>query len=335
MSYAEGKPFERLCGVIADALPIMGAEKTLIIQPHDNPDHDAVAAAFALTKLLERRGFSPRIVHRGTIRSHSLQAMTAELSIPLELCDSQRAAEQETIPCVVIDASPNNTNATPLTDRLVAVVDHHPHPGDLSGLPFSDIRPQYGSCASIVAEYWQESGEEVDKATATALLMGIQMDTDFLSRRVSQADLEAHYRLFFRGDWEFGARIVKSALAIQDLPALKEVLGHARVRDGIFFSVVPFECTQEVLSIMADFFLRIKEARATVIVEAGGGEYHVSARSKLSSLSASELMKRALVGIGRGGGHDHMAGGIIDPALYPGEPALFERFVAAATDIQE
>ncbi|MFA6505895.1 MAG: DHHA1 domain-containing protein [Treponemataceae bacterium] len=308
--------------------------KRVLVQPHDDPDHDAVASAFGLARLLSRSGFAPHIRHRGRVRSHSLMAMVSELEIPLERVHCEGAEKIEDCPCIILDGSPTYSNAKPLGSPLLGVIDHHPNPG-LIECPFVDNRVSYGACASIVSDYWKESGWEPDRACATALLMGIQMDTDFLSRRVSPADLDAHRRLFFNADWEFSTSVMKGSLSIDDLPALRLAAQEARIEGGIFFTVIPLDCTQEVISIMADFFLRLKEIALTVIVEAGGGRYHVSVRSKTSELSAAAIVRRALIGIGRGGGHDHMAGGVIEPGLYPGEESLLVRFVDAVEAAQE
>lgn len=317
-----------------EAACVSDPSRTVIVQPHDDPDHDAAAAAFGLARLLAKSGFAPRILHRGRIRSHSLLAMVVELDVPMERVRCDGTEEAIDAPCVILDGSPGHANAKPLTPRLTGVIDHHPNPGIIE-CPFSDIRVSYGSCATIVSEYWMESGWEPDQAAATALLMGIQMDTDFLSRRVSPADLDAHRRIFFRADWEFSTRVMKGSLSVDDIPALALAAQGARVEGNIFFTVIPLDCTQELISIMADFFLRLNEISLTVIVEAGGGRYHVSVRSKTQELSAAAIVRRAIVGIGRGGGHDHMAGGVIDPAFYPGEDALFARFVEAVETAQE
>lgn len=311
-----------------------GEASRILVQPHDDPDHDAVAAAFGLSRLLSISGFVPRIVHRGRIRSHSLLAMIEELDIALERVHDARDGAVFDEPLIILDGSPRHSNAVPLSRHLIAVIDHHPNPGRLD-CPFVDLRTSYGACATIVADYWHESGRLPDRATATALLMGIQMDTDFLSRRVSPADLEAHGRLFFRADWEFGTRVVKASLAVEDLPALRLALDNALIEGGLFLTIVPLDCSQELISIMADFFLRLKEIAMTVIVESGGGRYHVSVRSKYPELSAADVVRGALAGIGRGGGHDHMAGGVIEPAAYPGEEILLRRFVEAAEAAQE
>ncbi|HCM29116.1 MAG: phosphoesterase [Treponema sp. GWB1_62_6] len=308
--------------------------RRVVVQPHDFPDHDAAAAAFGLARLLDVAGFRARILYRGRLRSHSLLAMIAELDISMERIRGPVPADLEDAPCVIVDGSPAYANAKPLTERLVGVVDHHPNPGIL-GCPFVDVRTSYGSCSTIIADYWLEHGSAVDRDTATALLMGIQMDTDFLSRRVSPADLDAHHHLFFRADWEFGTRVVKASLSLKDLPAFEAAAANSRTKGCLFFTLIPLECTQELVSIIADFFLRLKEISVTAIVETGSDRFHVSVRSRSGDLSAAAVVKLALSGIGEGGGHDHMAGGVIEAKICPREDALFARFVEAVESAQE
>jgi nanoRNase/pAp phosphatase (c-di-AMP/oligoRNAs hydrolase) len=260
--------------------------------------------------------------------------MIAELAIPLERIREALPPDLDDAPCVLVDGSPANANAQPITSRLVGIVDHHPNPGILP-YPFVDVRTSYGACSTLVADYWFDAGMEIDRETATALLMGIQMDTDFLGRRVSPADLEAHGRLFFSADWEFGTRVVKASLSITDLPAFEYAVSHSRTSGSLFFTVLPMDCSQELISIMADFFLRLKEISVTVIVETGGGRAHVSVRSRASDISAGTVVKIALSDIGEGGGHDHMAGGVIRSIACPSEEILFHRFVEAVETAQE
>ncbi|MCX7655285.1 MAG: DHHA1 domain-containing protein [Treponemataceae bacterium] len=313
-----------------------GGTFPLIIQPHDFPDHDAVASAFGLQRLLDVHGYTSQILHRGELRSHSLLSMIQAFHIPLT--QIQIKEKQEGVPvnalCLIVDGSPNNANARPLTKNLLGVIDHHPNPGLLS-CPFQDIRTSYGACSSIIADYWDETGIVPDRDTATTLLLGIQIDTDFLSRRVSPADLNAHHRLFFRADWQFATRLARSSLSIQNLPTFSRAIQKAQIQRGLFFTVLSEDCSQELISIMADFFLRFKEVRLTVIAETGGESCHISVRSRSPEISAAAFIKRALAGIGEGGGHDHMAGGTIYTSLYPGEEQLFKRFLEALETIEE
>lgn len=334
--------FSRLCGILENhysgeaggSSGDKGSERSVLIQTHDFPDHDAVAAAFGLARLLGRRGFFPQMLHRGRIRSHSLSAMIAELGIPLRRIHAELSGKERSLPCIIVDGSPRNANAVQVTDLLLGVVDHHPNPGYLD-CPFSDIRTSYGSCSTIVADYWAEAELFPDRNTATALLMGIQMDTDFLSRRVSPPDLDAHHRLFFRADWQFGTRMVKASLCIQDLPAFGAAAANSRTHGPLFMTVLPYDCSQELISIMADFFLRLREISITVIVESGGDKHYLSVRSRGSDISAAAVVRTALSGIGEGGGHDHMAGGFIHPESQVDAQTLFERFIDAVETAQE
>lgn len=310
------------------------AEARIAIQPHDYPDHDAVASAWGLARLLELDGYAPRLIYRGRLRSHSLLAMVGQLGIPLVRVPDRDASQWEDWYVIVVDGSPLRANARPFGSAVIGVLDHHPDPGAIEA-PWVDIRTSYGACASIVADLWMEAGREPDRDTATAILMGIQMDTDFLGRRVSPMDLAALQRIFFIADWEFGTNTLKTALSVEDLPQIEAAVSGARISNNVFFTVLPMDSSQELISILADFFLRLREIQVTVIIEAGGSDYHLSVRSRAPELSASAILKRAIAGFGQGGGHDHMAGGVIVRDRFPGDEQVFKKFLQAIDVLQE
>ncbi|MDR2738576.1 MAG: DHH family phosphoesterase [Treponema sp.] len=303
-------------------------KRRVVIQTHNFPDHDAMASAFALSQLLERFGFSPKLLYRGIIRSYSLWSMVSELTIPITRVADTVSKEWRNIPCIVVDGNPTNANARQITDNLFGVIDHHGD-SETPDCPFVDIRTSYGSCSSIIENYWHEVALSPDKATATALLMGIQMDTDFLSRRVHKADLDALHRIFFIADWEYGSRTVKTALSKKDLNSLQLAIANARIQDGFFFTVITEEITQEGISILADFFLRLREVSIAVLVENKGETRPVSVRSHLTGVSAARVIRTALKDIGEGGGHDYLAGGLLFPATEISDDDLFLRFLNA------
>ena len=65
---------------------------------------------------------------------------------------------------------------------------------------FSDIRPEVGACASMMADYMFRYNVDIDTKMATALLYGIKVDTANLTRGVSQLDLDVFYKLYYRAD---------------------------------------------------------------------------------------------------------------------------------------
>jgi nanoRNase/pAp phosphatase (c-di-AMP/oligoRNAs hydrolase) len=306
----------------------------LVIQTHNFPDHDATASAFALGRLLTLKGYAVHLLYRGPIRSFSLKTMISELKIPLTRIKDMASRELRSCPCIIVDGNPLNSNAQPATDNLFGVVDHHANTG-IPDCPFADIRPEYGSCASLVADYWKAAGLTPEEDVATALLMGIEMDTDFLSRRVSKSDIDALHRLFFIGDWNFGTRVIKTSLSRADIPAFEKAVAHSRFHRQLLFALITLDTTQEVISILADFFLRFREVLVTAIVENQGSSRHVSIRSRDPAVSAAAMIREALKDIGEGGGHDYMAGGLLYPGLEISEDDLFRRFAAALDKTEE
>ena len=309
-------------------------QRPVLIQAHNFPDHDAVAAAYGLQQLLLRFDFHPRIFYRGIIQSHSLWSMITELGIAMTRVNDMVPEEFLNDPCILVDGNPNNTNAFPINNNLFGVVDHHANSA-APKCPFVDIRTSYGSCATVIADYWEEAGLSPGKDTATALLMGIEMDTDFLSRSTSPSDLNALHRLFFRADWQFGTQAIKSSLSVKDIPIFKMAAANAKIEGSLFFTTLTAETSKELVSILADFFLRLREISVSVIIENQTERRHVSVRSKSPDISAAVVIRRALLKIGSGGGHDYMAGGDIDPSVEISEEALFQRFVNAVDFAQE
>lgn len=299
----------------------------MVIQAHDFPDHDAIASAWALANLLRRKGFTVSVTAAGPIGGISLTALMDRLSIALE-----PFREDDSRQVITVDGSPANGTVKKAAGQLIGVIDHHPSSMD-PDCPFRDIRTDHGSCSSIVWSYWKEAGEEPDPVSATALLAGIQLDTDFLSRRVSPGDLEAHCALFFLGDRELAREVVRTTLTVSQLPHIAKALANCRVRGDILACEVGKDCESELLSVLADFLLRLREVAFVVVVEAKGPEFRLSARSRDPRVDAGSAIRQALSPMGEGGGHRHMAGGIINPKQYAGIDSLLE-IIASEVEAQ-
>jgi nanoRNase/pAp phosphatase (c-di-AMP/oligoRNAs hydrolase) len=319
---------------VAVADGTVSLQRPVLIQTHDYPDHDAVAAAYGLQQLLLRFHFHPHIAYRGIIQSHSLWTMITELNISLTRITELVPDNLMNLPCIVVDGNPTNTNARPINQNLFAVIDHHVD-SKMPDCAFADIRTSYGSCSTIVADYWKEADLAPEKNTATALLMGIEMDTDFLSRNTGPSDLDALHRLFFRADWQYGTQLLKSSLSVKDIPIFVMASTNAKINESLFFTTIDAEASKELISILADFFLRLREIAVSVIIEVQPNRRHVSVRSKVPDISASVLIRKALSQIGSGGGHDSMAGGDIDTSIEISSEDLFQRFIDAVKFAQE
>ncbi len=300
--------------------------RPVVIQAHDFPDHDAVASAFALRHLLALNDVDATLCYGGEIQSNSLQEAIRILEIPIDACENLPLHDDSQL--IVVDGFVGNSNLQDVPGTVVGVIDHHSPPAEPI-VAYWDIREDYGSCCTIIYEYFKISAAAVEGTVATAMLMGLMMDTAFMTRGVTPIDLEAFDVLFFKADWENGSRLLKNSLSLGDLSVFREAINSCVVADDFCYVPIQRECTPEVMALVADFFLGLREIHFVVVVQPGRDEYRLSVRSEDSTKPSDVVIRKALSGIGSGGGHVHMGGGSVPRDLFPGEENLRRRFLVA------
>lgn len=314
---------------LAALLSVLDPGRPALVQTHDYPDIDAVASAWALAELLRLKGRTAACAYRGEMKSRSLRRLIGELGIAIGEADAEGAR-----PCVVVvDGSPANGNVTLAAGDLAAIIDHHRQSRGAEA-PYTDVRPGLAACSTMIEGYWEEAVATPPRPVATALLAGIQSDTDFLGSRASEEDFTAYAALCREGDRELAGLVVRAALDVRELRLVAAALAASEEREGLLFAYVPEECALEALAVLAEFALRAGELSAAVVAGAEGGGTRVSARSRNGELSAFALVRLALEGIGTGGGHELAAGGVVRADANPGHEKLRDRFFAAAEAVR-
>jgi nanoRNase/pAp phosphatase (c-di-AMP/oligoRNAs hydrolase) len=308
-------------------------QRKLYVQTHRHPDFDALAAGFGLVRLLQELGHDATLIYTGQVLNHAMAVTIQELEIPISLAEPENMSTEDQI--YLVDCFPGNGNVDQLPGQIIGVVDHHPIGEENQTIPYLDVRDSYGSCASMIAEYFLHLRIFPSNSVATILMMGIMMDTAYLSRGVCDGDLGAFEHLFHLGDWKRGNFLLKNSLSIQDLPLFRIALTHFRHYDSMGFSFLDVEVPGETLALMADDFLRFHEIHTVVLVGHGPSGLRVSVRNEDSRLSAGELVQEAIKGLGDGGGHSHMGGGVITTPDVPDEQALFGLFVKQFQSLKE
>lgn len=300
--------------------------RRVVVQAHDFPDHDAVATAFALRELLAVRGIEAVLSYGGSIQSDSLTDAIRHLEI--DIVSNAVVGIDEDAQVIVVDGFIGNSNVTGIPGTTVGVIDHHPPPWP-SDCPFVDIRQEYGACSTILYTYFRDAGVEISPPVATALLMGIMMDTAYMTRGVGSIDLEAFNDLYMRGDHQLATRLLRNSLSLSHLATFRQAIDVCIVARDFSFAVLPGEFSAEVTALIADFFLGLREIHFVVVVSGDRDEYRLSVRSEDNTRPSDVVIRTALEGIGSGGGHIHMGGGSIPRDLYPGDEGLRKRFISA------
>jgi nanoRNase/pAp phosphatase (c-di-AMP/oligoRNAs hydrolase) len=285
------------------------APDEVFIQPHNVPDPDAIAASLGMYYLLEKRGIKKlAIVYDQEIEKANSLRMLELFKVPII-----RASDAHTLGtedwAVLVDAQKGNANITDLPTDEVAVIDHHEYMGN-NGYRFEDIRPNVGACSTIVAEWFFENNIEPPRIVATALLYGIFMDTDNLTRGASDFDINMFYKLYSLSDIDLIVELKGNEISIQDLELYAEAFKTVEIYDELAFLRLK-NVNDSLLGAAGDIVVSVAGVEVVVSYAVRENGRKLSVRSTLSSVKANDMVRQMVEGCGVGGGHDNMAGGFI------------------------
>jgi nanoRNase/pAp phosphatase (c-di-AMP/oligoRNAs hydrolase) len=198
-----------------------------------------------------------------------------------------------------------------------AVVDHHP--GEGTGEAFTDVRPEYGSCAAVTTEYLRDLGWRTDDAEgrrmpedlATALLYGIQSDTTNFSRGCTDADFDAAAFLFPATNPEALDRIANPPVDSEVLDVRARAVTNRHKEGPFVCSFVGPVSNVDALGQAADELLRLEGVTAVVVGGEANGTLHLSGRSRDDRVHMGECLDRVVsdIPMADAGGHARMGGG--------------------------
>jgi len=299
-------------------------EKFVFIQTHNFPDHDAVACAYGLSVFFEHFGIKSKLVYDGDIQRDSLFVMIDSLKIEIKNIKEYDMKAEDKI--VIVDGCKGNKNVTDLIGDEVGVIDHH-QVQKAEDVPFNDIRSNYGACSSIIFSYFYENNITIPKNAASALLIGINMDTSLLTRGVAKEDIFAYSGLYTSADITLVNSILRNFIQEKDLTFYKNAIENVKIKDYVAFCYFPEGCNQNMLGILGDFFLALKEVNFVILLAKNGDKINFSLRNEGKNWNCNLIIQEVLKGIGFGGGHVEMAGGIITDASLFNEKEIYDKFM--------
>ncbi len=288
---------------------LKGAPDEVFIQPHNVPDPDSIASAFGLQVLLESRGVNAAIVYENEMEKANSLKMLELFGMELTLAGEVATLGKEDW-TILIDVQKGNSNVSDLVTDEVAVIDHHEYSGDDGGCRFVDIRPEVGACSSIIAEYFRENEIEIPRNVATALLYGIFMDTDDLTRGVSELDINMFYYLYNLSDISLITELKGNQISKSDLEDYAKAFSTIEVYGELGFLFLD-NCNDSLLGAASDIVVTIAGVNLVVAYSPRSDGIKFSTRSIDKKINASTLVRSILEGVGFGGGHQSMAGGFL------------------------
>lgn len=282
----------------------------IYIQTHNFPDPDAIASAYGLQKLLLCYDIHSALCYDGRIDKLSASKMLDVFQIEMLSYESLKPDMRKDDYIICVDSQKNSGNVTDFAGEEVACIDHHPTFVPME-YQYQDIRIT-GACATLISEYYVETGHEPDCDTATALLYGLKMDTLQFTRGVTELDIKMFGFLFQYCDQKKLADLARNNMEFDDLKAYGAAIESIELYDKIGFSCIPFSCPDALIAIIADFILALIEVEVAVVFSYRDDGIKLSVRSEDPEIHAGNLIHEALSAIGSGGGHAGMAGGLIE-----------------------
>lgn len=159
------------------------AGEPLVIVLCGHPDPDAIGSALAHARICDQVGVPVTIAHVLPLARPENRALVKLLGIELHRITSSADLEPFKYYSLVDASAPDSNLELPEHLQLISVVDHH-NVSTKPQAPFVDLRVNIGATCSIYAEYLESGLAPLrpdtadDSKLATALLFGIQTDTD-------------------------------------------------------------------------------------------------------------------------------------------------------------
>lgn len=305
------KVFDVLAYTNAMLTWVSGRGRILIVV-HDNPDPDSLASAMALRHLFAvRLNREAVIAFSGMIGRSENLAMAKNLQIPLTPLPIIDLKSYQVV-CLLDTQPGTGNNSLPPEIKVDIVIDHHPMRESSAACKWVDIRPEYGTTATIVYEYLKVQGVALGTKLATAIFYAIKSETQDLGREARRSDRDAYLALFPMTNKTLLNSITHPPLPREYFASLHSALEHATLYGNVLVAALKEVQFPELVSELADLLLRLEGMEVVLSMGHYNSEMILSIRTAHEGINAGELIRTLVAGMGMAGGHGMMAGGKVD-----------------------
>lgn len=291
----------------------------LAIVTHDNPDPDAIASAVALRRVATALGVEAKICYYGEITHQENRAFVNLLGFDLTQLDGDTDLSEYGGFALVDHSRPGVNDQLPTETAVDIVIDHHPPRAPVDAA-FVDLRSEVGATSTLLVQYLQAFGLDIDETVATGLLFGIRVDTDDFTREASTADFEAAATLAPRADFGTLERIESPSTSDDTFDTIASAIANRQRRGSVVTSSVGDLSDRDSLAQAAERLLELDGVAVTVVYGLKDGVIYISGRARGTELDLGETLRNAFDQIGSAGGHADMAGAqilVTDTTLDP------------------
>ncbi len=294
-----------------ELLQVCEDKSALLILPHNHPDPDSLASAWALQYLLEQKaGIASTVAYGGILGREENRTFKSRLKIKAVGLRSSHFKKYSSVALVDCQPRGGNVSLPPGVDPLI-VIDHHPRLKTTKS-PFTDIQPDCGATATILVEYLREAGITPPTLLATALYYALISETQHLGRDVTDRDIEASTFLFPLARHRLISRIEHPAQNREYFQQLHRALGRTFTYKTFIGARLDDVYYPSFVAQLADFLVSLRRATWCFVTGRYRDSLHISLRTTHPRARAGKLLRKVIGKRGNAGGHEMIAGGQVD-----------------------
>jgi len=280
----------------------------LLILPHNYPDPDALAAAYALGYLVQKYfDITSRIAYGGVIGRSENKEMVRILNIPLRKIRSDHLKKFRYV--ALVDTQPKfKNNPYPENRKPTIILDQHAFTEEPSA-DLAIIDTECGATCVIIAQALLQKGDSIPSKVATALVYGILSDTLGLYRARRPDVIQTYLSILPHSDLRLLAQIQNPSRSRRFFVTLHRALNRAIVHRRLLVSHLGRVENPDLVSQMADFLLTYEGALWSFCTGRFRGSLYVSLRTSASNTQAADVLRSAFDNPREAGGHGNIAGG--------------------------
>lgn len=304
--------------ILDELKKVLPARGRVWVFPHDYPDPDALAAAAGMALLLAKQfHLRPEIIFSGAVTRPENKELLQHYGMKWRYLKDV-PTPSKAIPAIVVDVTPATGHVTlPPFAKVMAVIDHHVPPvlkknTREMAIPFRDVRPDMGACATIVLEYLRLANIMLPRWLCTVMVYAIQTETQDLTRGQTPADIKAYFSMLERANLSTLAEIRMPQLPRAYFSRLQEAISHAYTYGHVVWSHLKKVDDSSTVAEIADLLLRLERVTWGVCTAFRNDRLLFSLRSSRPGANCAFLAQRLARRHGAGGGHPQMAAGYID-----------------------
>ncbi len=294
---------------LSDLAAALADKRRLLILTHDNPDPDAIAGGWALSRVVQRlRRMKVDLAYGGIIGRGENRALADELRVPLQPIDALDLELYDAF--ALVDSQPETgNNSLPKGVLPSVVIDHHPLRSPTRDVPFHDVREGFGATVTIVAEYLRASRAVVGRPLATAIFYAIKAETQNLGRESSRADLRTFLRFFPLVDNQALSKIEHPRIPMEYFSMIDQAIDGTRLHGPVVVTRLGEVARPDAVAEFADLMVRVERVEWALAMGRYDQDLLISIRTNHPRGNAGRVIQQIVGSRGKAGGHGMMAGG--------------------------